>query len=156
MPMDQSGKMRPSHQLARAADKAAVTHKPEGAMKPPGSSEEGGDHTELHDHGDGSYHSVIDGEHTEHPSLGHALMHIATHHEPDGTHMHMHSDGMGIHSHHVKDGGEVEGPHELESPEEAGSHAAEVMGDGAMPHGEPDGDEGGMGMAGMHAMMGMK
>ena len=39
---------------------------------------DGAGHTELHDHGDGTFHTVTpDGEKTEHPHLGHALAHIA-------------------------------------------------------------------------------
>lgn len=161
MPMDKAGKYRPNHQLAAHADKmSAGRSAPPAAKLTPGAEphEEGGDASELHDHGDGTYHSMIGGEKTEHPSLGHALMHMAAHHEPEGTHVHAHSDGMGVKTHHVSDGGEPQGPTEHESPEEAGQHMASVMngeGGDSMPHGEPDGDEG-MGMSGMRAMMNMR
>lgn len=174
MPTDKSGKYRPNNQLAAHADKVAEgrNSKPAPAMgakkfmgdktgdkmsdKPMAPS--GGEHSELHAHGDGTYHTMDGGQKTEHPSLGHALMHMAGKHEPDGTHVHMHHDGMGVKSHMVRDGGQPEGPMDHESGQEAGAHAAQMMdGDGGyneMPAGEPDGDEG-MGMSGMRRMMGM-
>jgi hypothetical protein len=118
------------------------------AMEDP--NEGGG--SELHAHGDGSYHSVIDGAKTEHPSIGHALVHMAAHHEPEGTHVHAHHDGMSVKMHHAADGGDPQAS-EHESPEEAGQHMASVMnGEGGEMPSDNDGDEG-MGMAGMHAMM---
>src|ERR1700676_1684351 len=70
---------------------------------------DGAGHTELHDHGDGTFHTVTpDGEKTEHPHLGHALAHIAHHHMPDGAHSHVHHQEEGGHvSHHVKEDGAV-------------------------------------------------
>jgi hypothetical protein len=155
MPQDASGKQRPNFQAAAHADRMAAGHKKPGTFNESGGAGEGdGEHSQLHDHGDGTYHSVIGGEKTEHPHIGHALMHLAAHHEPDGIHHHAHHDGMGITSHHVEHGGEVQGPHEHESGEESGEHMASVMNGegGGESHGEPDGDE--MSGAGLSAMMG--
>jgi hypothetical protein len=74
----------------------------------------------IHDHGDGTYHSTDGegGDHTEHPHIGHLLMHIAAKHS-DGMHHHTHNDGMSEEhtSHQVAHGGEVEGPHDHENLE---------------------------------------
>ena len=44
----------------------------------------GGGHSELHDHGDGTFHTVLpSGVRTEHPALGHALAHIGKEHDPE-------------------------------------------------------------------------
>lgn len=86
-----------------------------------------GGHTQLHDHGDGTYHSVTpDGEKTEHPHIGHAMAHIAHHHVPDGAHSHVHhADGMHT-SHHAKDGA-VEGPHDHENLEALKQHMGKFL-----------------------------
>lgn len=68
----------------------------------------------LHAHGDGTYHTTSEpfgnGKRTEHPSIGHALMHIARRHS-DGDHLHVLSDDSGFTVHHVAEGGRVQGPH---------------------------------------------
>lgn len=68
----------------------------------------------LVSHGDGSHHiEHEDGTQTDHPHIGHALMHLAGKHS-EGMHHHTHSDGMGgghtVHT--AAHGGEPEGPHE--------------------------------------------
>lgn len=132
-----------------------------GAGPVPGSekntSEDGAEQpSELHSHGDGTYHTVVKGEQTEHPSIEHATAHMASKHEPEGDHVHMHHDGMGgVKSSHVKEGGAVEGPNEHGSPEEAGQHAASVMGssgDESMPADSGGGMD--MGSSMMRKMMG--
>ena len=67
--------------------------------------------TELHDHGNGSYHTVHAGKTTQHPHLGHALMHIAKMHEPEADHVHAMGDDEGFTVHGVQAGGKVSGPH---------------------------------------------
>lgn len=93
----------------------------------------------LHAHGDGSYttqehghpqeysHSGKDLGRVEHPSFGHALMHIAKHHGPEGEHMHIHGHAEGYTSHNVKEDGDVEGPHEHERIGALKSHVADCM-----------------------------
>lgn len=86
-------------------------------------------HTTLHDHGDGTFHSEgSDGEKVEHPSIGHAMMHMASKHS-DGKHMHIHSDGMGggHTSHQVSDGGKPEGPHDHENIEALKDHMGKFL-----------------------------
>ena len=154
MPMDNFGKYRINHQMAAHSNRAAEG-RAKGDPIMAKEREDGGsgsEHTELHDHGDGSYHTVIGGEKTEHPHLGHALMYMAGHHEPEGIHHHAHHDGMETTAHHVADGGEVEGPHHMATPEETGEHVAQVMSGESAGHHEPDGDEE---YSGMHALAGM-
>ena len=87
----------------------------------------GGEHSELHPHGDGSYHSITPGgERTEHPHIGHALVHLGKHHE-QGKHMHVHSDGMEHTTHHAEDGGEVQGPHSHENIEALKEHLGQFF-----------------------------
>ena len=86
------------------------------------------EHSELHDHGDGTFHTVKGGEEEQHPSLGHALMGMAGHHAPDGKHVHAHHDGMSVHS-HGHSGGMTDGPNEHGSGEEAGQHMGNYLSD---------------------------
>jgi len=159
MPKDASGTFRPNHQLARQADRAAEGRKsqpPKQPVKsggaPPPDTEGDSQGSQLTANGDGTYSTTCDGQTTQHPTLGSALVAMAASHEPEGTHVHLHSDGMGVKMAHSSDGGESQSS-DHESPEEAGQHAASVMNgeDGAMPS-DNDGDEG-MGMSGMSAMM---
>ncbi len=101
MPKDAAGNFRPNHQLARQADRAAEgrksqptkqTSKPD-AAPPPDNQDSGGGGSELHDNGDGTYTTTCDGQTTQHPTLGSALVAMAAHHEPEGTHVHAHHDG---------------------------------------------------------------
>lgn len=109
--------------------------KPAMGAKPPmaGSKPKGDDgrasgheskgHVTLHDHGDGTYHSEHDdGQTVEHPHLGHALMHLANHHEPESKHMHIQHDGFSATSHGVHEDGQHEGPHDHENIEELKNH----------------------------------
>lgn len=93
--------------------------------KPPMEEHEGmdgGEHSELHAHGDGTYHTMAGGKKTEHPSFGHAVMHMAAHHHPDEMHSHVHHHEDGGHtSHHMKDGA-VSGPHDHENMDALKSH----------------------------------
>lgn len=108
--------------------------KAEEAPKEQGSAE---GHSELHSHGDGSYHTVHGGDQQEHPSLGHALMHLAGKHEPEGKHLHVKHDGM-ISSHHVANGGEAEGPHDHENIDALKQHMDQFLSEEAA---EKGGDE---------------
>jgi hypothetical protein len=75
---------------------------------------EGGEHSELHDHGDGSFHTVVGGQQTEHPHLHHALIHMAAHHGAGEKHMAVHHmpGGSTVTTHHAGSDGAVQGPHE--------------------------------------------
>lgn len=85
-----------------------------------------GDHSELHDKGDGSFKTVKGGAEEDHPTLGHALMAMAGHHAPEGKHVHAHSHGGSVHS-HGHSGGMTEGPNEHGSAEEAGQHMGNYL-----------------------------
>ena len=71
-----------------------------------------GEHSELHDHGDGTFHTVKGGQQEEHPHLHHALASMAAHHGAGDKHMMVHHDGMNLTTHHAGEDGQVQGPHE--------------------------------------------
>jgi hypothetical protein len=98
---------------------------PEAAKEP----EPEGGHSELHDHGDGTFHTITsDGERTEHPHITHATAHLAAHHEPEGKHLHIHQDGAGEHhSSQAEDGGKAEGPHDHENLEALKDHMDQFL-----------------------------
>jgi hypothetical protein len=87
---------------------------------------EGGDPMSLHSHGDGTYHTEPGGE--EHPTLGHALMHMAHSQEPDSKHMHISHDGLSMKSHGMNESGEHDGPHEHDDVEGVKDHVDSMMG----------------------------
>lgn len=117
MPRDSKGNFHLNIQQAHAADRMRSPAAAKGSAAVPDavqapSEDTGMAHTTLHDHGDGSFHTESsDGERTEHPAIGHALMHLAAKHS-DGKHMHVHHDGLEAVSHHVAEDGQVEGPHD--------------------------------------------
>jgi len=89
-----------------------------------------GEHTQVHDHGDGTFHTVAGGQKTEHPSFGHMAMHLAAHHSSEANHSHVMHHPEGHHtSHHMKEGS-VSGPHEHQSGDEMAEHMKEFAGDG--------------------------
>lgn len=134
MPRDSKGNFHMNAQRAAAAEKMPVKPKPvaitHSAVRE-SDGMEGGSHTTLHDHGDGTFHTEgHDGEHTEHPHIGHALMHMAAKHGGGGKHMHVHSDGMGTHTtHHTGEDGQVEGPHDHENMEALKQHMDQFLGE---------------------------
>lgn len=122
-----------AQRASHASKMAGGTPKPSARTfeeKPAAGGEASGNATTLHDNGDGSYKTESGGESTTHPSIGHALVHIASKHGGDGKHMHIHSDGMGSHTTHHGEGGSVEGPHEHGDTEGLKEHVGSVMGDG--------------------------
>jgi hypothetical protein len=142
MPKDSKGNFHNNTQRAMHADKMAGSGPPYKAGKSsvdqmtPKTSEdpladaESVGHTTLHDHGDGSFHTdSSEGERTEHPTLGHALMHMASQHGADGKHMHAHSDGFSHTTHHVEKGGQPEGPHDHENIEALKQHVGQFLGE---------------------------
>lgn len=109
-----------------------------------------GSTTTITHNGDGS-HTVehADGEHSEHPSMGHLAMHMHGKHE-GGMAMHAAAHDSGVTTHHVGHDGMVEGPHEHGSADEAGEHMKSMLGEdggnGAMEQSdgmEPGGGHGG-------------
>tara|TARA_R110000868_G_scaffold148647_4_gene370727 strand:- start:2532 stop:3020 length:489 start_codon:yes stop_codon:yes gene_type:complete len=150
MPTDSLGKFRSSPHLMRNNIKAAPA--PAAKSDPPkipgsetNQGEQGGEQpATLHSNGDGSFRSNIGGMDTDHPTIGHAVAHMAGRMDPDSDHVVLSSDGMGgAMSNSVRGGGEVES-NEHESCDEAGQHAAGCLGGehgGGYKSGEPDGDE---------------
>ena len=133
---------------AKMGGTAIAEHEPEGD----GAEKESIAHITIHKHADGSHSTEThDGEKMEHPTLGHALMHAANHHEPDAKHMHVKSDGMGaMESHHVGEDGNIEGPHDHENIEALKDHMGKFLDEEAHEGGGME-HEGGehMGMEGM-------
>lgn len=95
---------------------------------------------ELHDHGDGTAHTVIEGKQEEHPDHMHAVAHIAHHLAPESSHFHAKHDGFSSHSHGVHESGEHSETKEHESPEEMHSAMDEAMGGGGEGGGEQQGE----------------
>ncbi len=122
MPLDKKGGFHLNTQRAMASDKASAPKGPE--IKHAGAAVDGGSHTTLHDHGDGTFHTEgHDGSSEEHPHLGHALAHMAGKHGGGAKHMNVHADGMGGHtSHHVDSDGQAQGPHDHENIEALKDH----------------------------------
>lgn len=138
MPMDATGTYRNNHEQAKMhSESAGKKYEPDGKPKHGEGGEGNGDHTEIEDHGDGSFTTHPDGEH--HETIGHLHAHISKLHGEEGhSHFHAHHDGMGgMHSHSVKSGEE---PEHREHDSEEGVHehlSAAMGGDG----GEEDHDE---------------
>lgn len=113
MPLDGAGKYRHNDQVARMhgggmsrdAKKDEILGDHPGAEPEDGS----GEHTEVHNHGDGTFHTVHGGEQVEHESIGHMHAHLSKIHGAEGEkHFHSHSDGIEHSSHAVESGGEPE------------------------------------------------
>ena len=150
MPTDATGAYRHNHESAQMHSQAAgKEYKPE---KEPLNAESGDAH-ELHDHGDGSFHTVHQGEQVDHETLGHALIHMAKTHAEDGhTHFHAHHDGMTHHSHSAKSGGESES-REHDDLDGAHQHMDEAMEETPTEHegeGDPEGEHEGSGLEGLY------
>ena len=137
MPMDATGQYRHNHESANMhSEQAGKKYNPDGKEE----EGEGGEHTEVHNHGDGTFHTV-DPEHGEvqHESIGHMHAHLSKVHGEEGhTHFHAHHDGVMHTSHSVKSGEEPE-HREHDSEEGVHEHLSEAMGEEG--HEEPDGDE---------------
>jgi len=137
MPMDATGQYRHNHESANMhSEQAGKKYNPDGKSE----EHEDGDHTQVHDHGDGTFHTV-DPEHGEvqHESIGHMHAHLSNIHGEEGhSHFHAHHDGVMHTSHSVKSGEEPE-HREHDSEEGVHEHLSEAM--GGEDHEEPDGDE---------------
>ena len=103
-------------------------------------AKESGHSVTLVAHGNGTYHTEEhgvpgskpweDGTVTEHPSFGHALMHIAKLHGPPGDHLYTHGHPEGYTTHHVLEGGPVKGPVEHDTVGELKKHVGDCMEEG--------------------------
>lgn len=135
MPTDKSGRFHLNTQRAMASDRGSAPAAKKAAPKEAPSAGEheyegsGSSSTTLHDHGDGTFHTEgHDGTREEHPSIGHALVHMGAKHA-EGKHMHIHGHESGSHtSHHAHEDGDVNGPHETESAEDLKDHVGQAMG----------------------------
>jgi len=97
--------------------------------------------TEVHNHGDGTFHTVHGGEEEQHESIGHMHAHLSKlHGAPGEKHFHAHDDGMESHSHSVETGGEAD-HREHDEPEGMKEHMAEAMGAGEEGEGERESGE---------------
>ena len=131
MPKDSKGNYHPNIQRAHAADRMDAKPKESPAVAANMMGNSGEEHTTMHANGDGTYRTEGSGqEPMEHPSIGHALMNMASKHS-DGDHMHVHQGMDGeVTTHHVMDGGSVEGPHSHEHMDAAAEHMKSTMGGG--------------------------
>lgn len=84
--------------------------------------------TTLVAHGDGTYHTEhgMTGKRMEHPTFGHAAMHMAKMHA-EGDHMHIHGHEDGFTTHSVHDG-EMHGPEEHSTTGKLKAHVGDCMG----------------------------
>jgi hypothetical protein len=113
-PLDGSGNYRHNDQVAKLHGGMKEPKLAEPKEKEPSAVSE---HTEVHDHGDGSFHTVHP-EHGEvqHANIGEMHAHLsAIHGQPGAKHFHAHHDGMEAHSHAVESGGEAD--HQEHDPE---------------------------------------
>ena len=82
MPMDATGQYRHNHESANMhSEQAGKKYNPDGKEEEGG----GGEHTEVHNHGDGTFHTVHGGEQTEHESIGHMHAHLSKIHGEEGS-----------------------------------------------------------------------
>lgn len=149
MPLDATGTYRHNDESAQFHSKAAGKEMPK---KPGAEHQSGGEHVEIHPHGDGTFHTMHKGEKMEHPTHGHALIHAAKlHAEPGHSHFHAHHDGMMMTSHSVKDGEEPESrEHEGGDTEGAAEHLHEAMGSENVDQPAQQGEEQTTGVSGMY------
>lgn len=136
MPLDGKGVFRHNNESARMHTRAA-------GLDPDKEGQSTGDHTEVHNHGDGTFHTV-DPEHgqVEHESIGHMHAHLSkVHGEPGHKHFHAHHDGEAIHTHSSNAGEEPESrDHDAEDTDGAADHLHEAIG-GESGEEEPDDNE---------------
>lgn len=143
MPLDATGSFRHNDESAQFHSKAAGKEMP----KKPTEKPEGGEHVEIHPHGDGTFHTMHGGEQVEHPSHGHALIHAAKVHAEEGhSHFHGHHDGVMHQSHSVRAGEEPES-REHEDVQGMHEHMDEAMGS---PEPEEEAQPAGAGLSGLY------
>lgn len=138
MPKDSFGITHLNQQRADYASRMPGKPAPKSEAAPKGEKPAGGtgNSTTLHDHGDGTFSTDSGGTKTEHPHIGHALVHMGSKHA-GGKHMHAHkSSHGGITTHKANDQGQVEGPNEHDSADAAAEDMASAMGDDEGAEGE--------------------
>ena len=152
MPMDATGSYRHNHESAQMHSEAAGKKYNTGGDH--ADEDNSGDHVEIHSHGDGTFHTLHQGEKVEHPTHGHALIHAAAVHAEEGhKHFHAHHDGEALHTHSHKGGEEEEHrDHAPEDTEGANEHLDETMGEGADHSENPEEEEqpAGAGLGGLY------
>lgn len=96
------------------------------------SKNEGGEKAglEVHDHGDGTAHTMMGGQREEHPDHMHAVAAVAHHLMPEGGHFHAHHDGFTSKSHGIHESGEHAETQEHQNPEEMHGAMDAMMGEG--------------------------
>jgi hypothetical protein len=122
MPLNAAGKFSINPQMGKATE--SLPEKPK--IEAPGAPAESGDVHEIHDHGDGTFHTVHKGQQEEHASIGHLHAHISKTHGAGEKHAHLHHDGFSAHSHTVDEQGQTQ-EQEHESGQEAGQHAGSFL-----------------------------
>lgn len=147
MPLDATGTFRHNHEAAQMHSQAAGKSYNAPAK---GEHEDGGNMTEVHNHGDGTFHTTHGGQKEEHESIGHLHAHLSKLHGEEGhSHFHAHHDGMTHTSHSVKSGEEPE-HREHDEPEGVHEHLSEAMG-GSQDEPEAEAEEpAGKGLGGLY------
>lgn len=119
------------------------------AMMPKVGGEEGdgggGGAMELHPHGDGTFHTMVEGQKEEHPDHLSAIAHLAHHAEPEGKHMHIHHDGFSMKSHGTDESGQHDGTHDHENLDELKGSMDKFLGEEGHEGEGGEGHEGGEG-----------
>lgn len=139
MPLDSGGTFRHNDQSASMHSKMSGGERNKAkddilsGKKMDEEPKDDGEHTEVHNHGDGTFHTVHGGEETEHESIGHMHAHLSSlHGKPEEKHFHAHSDGFEAHSHSTHTGGEPEHEaHDGEDTEGMHGHLDRAMGEEA-------------------------
>lgn len=113
MPLDSGGNYRHNSQVAAMHSKGMSRNEQKDRIldgkKPEGEETEGGEHTKVFNHGDGTFHTEHQGEEVQHGNIGEMHAHLSKiHGEPGEKHFHAHHDGFDAHSHAVETGGEPE------------------------------------------------
>jgi hypothetical protein len=150
---EHAGRKSFADQVAAVKSGKAKPEGPKGKPSGPGPTTEGEGTTTITHKGDGT-HSIQhhDGETSEHPSMGHAAMHLAMKHDGGDAHGHIHAHDGGATTHHVGMDGEVQGPHEHGSVEEGMGHLASAMEGGGGEENAMPGAAGGMGGGGDYGL----
>jgi hypothetical protein len=125
--MPKGGKKNPPIKPAESGSNMS----PKGVLDPNkegGRDDNQGTPMEVHDHGDGSFHTVKDGQEEQHPDLLHMTTHVAHAHEPESKHHHSKHDGFSGHTHGVHEDGTHEETQEHDSGDSMGEGLKAFMG----------------------------
>jgi hypothetical protein len=113
----------------------------EPAEKKSEGEQEGKSPMEIHDHGDGTFHTIKDGKQEEHPDLLHMTTHVAHEHEPESDHFHAKHDGFEHESHGVHASGEHEETKQHPDAAELGENLKQFFGEEAQEPKETGSEE---------------